>query len=177
MIRTLLIATLAVSFSAGAVFAQQGQRKSPHETISAQLGGNTITISYGRPSLHGRKAVGGLLVPYNEVWRLGADEATKLTTPVDLVIGDLKVPKGSYALFTIASEDHWTLIVNKKADQWGAFDYKQADDLGRTPLKVAKTPSAVEEFTITMQPAQANNLAIHFIWENTDASTMVRLAR
>jgi hypothetical protein len=173
----LIFATLAVSFSTVALLAQQGQRKSPHETISAQLGGNTITISYGRPSLHGRKAIGGSLVPYNEVWRLGADEATKLTTPVDLMIGDLKVPKGSYALFTIAGQDHWTLIVNKVADQWGAFNYKQSDDLGRTPLKVAKTPSPVEEFTIAMQPAQANSLSLHFTWENTDASTTVRLAQ
>jgi hypothetical protein len=176
MLRPLFIAALAFSFSTCTLFAQQEQRKSPHETISAQLGGSTITITYGRPSLHGRKAVGGSLVPYNEVWRLGADEATKLTTPVDLMIGDLKVPKGSYALFTIAGQDHWTLIVNKKADQWGAFNYKQSDDLGRTPLKVTKPPSTVEEFTITMQPAQANSLALHFTWENTDASTTVRLA-
>lgn len=175
MIRPFFAVLLAASFSVSAAFAQE-QRKSPHDTVSAQLGSNSITITYGRPSLHGRKAVGGSLVPYNEVWRLGADEATKLTTLVDLMIGNLKVPKGSYALFTIASQDHWTLIVNKKADQWGAFDYKQSDDLGRTPLKVTKTPSTVEEFTITMQPSGANSLALHFTWENTDASTTVRLA-
>jgi hypothetical protein len=177
MIRPSFLAALAVWLSASIAFAQQGQRRSPHETISAQLGGNTITISYGRPSLHGRKAVGGSLVPYDQVWRLGADEATKLTTPVDLMIGDLKVPKGSYALFTIAGQDHWTLIVNKKADQWGAFNYQQSDDLGRTPLKVAKTPATVEEFTIAMQPAGANRLALHLTWENTDASTTIQLAK
>lgn len=169
---------LAIAFCACAVAKQEGgPRKSPHETISANLGGKTITISYGRPYLKGRKAVGGSLVPYGGVWRLGADEATKLTTDADLIIGNLKVPKGSYALFTIAEPDHWTLIVDKKADQWGAFDYSQADDLGRTPLQVKHLSSPVEQFTITLQPGSNASLVLGLTWENTEASTTIRLAR
>jgi Protein of unknown function (DUF2911) len=170
-------AVLAIAFCALAAAKQEsGPRKSPHETISTTLGGKTITISYGRPYLKGRKAVGGSLVPYDQVWRLGADEATKLTTNADLVISNLKVPKGSYALFTIPGRDRWTLIVNKKADQWGAFDYNQADDLGRTPLQVKQTSSPVEQFTITLQPGPGGSAVLHLAWENTDASTTIRLA-
>ena len=177
MLKQFILTILAIAVCTSAASAQQAeQRKSPHDKISATLGGKTITISYGRPYLKGRQAVGGSLVPYDQVWRLGADEATKLTTDADLMIGNLKVPKGSYALFTIAGHDHWTLIVNKKGDQWGAFNYNQADDLGRTPLEVKKTPSTVEQFAISLEPAPGNSLALHLVWENTDASTIVRLA-
>lgn len=177
MFKQLAITLFAIAVLASLSPAQTPEpRKSPHETVSATLQGKSITISYGRPYLKGRQAVGAGLVPYGEVWRLGADEATKLTTDADLMIGNLKVPKGSYALFTIAGKDHWTLIVNKKADQWGAFDYNQADDLGRTPLEVTKTPSTVEQFTISLKPASGNSLALHLVWENTDTSTLIRLA-
>src|SRR5579875_3829472 len=100
-LRTVCAAALLAALS-GTVQAQNGPRKSPHEQASVSLQGKTITIDYGRPSLRGRKAVGGSLVPFNQVWRLGADEATKLTTPVDLTIGGLQVPHGSYSLFTMA---------------------------------------------------------------------------
>jgi hypothetical protein len=177
MKRVVMAAVMAIACGL-LVNAQHNEtRKSPHETVSATIGGHKISITYGRPSLKGRKAVGGDLVPYDQVWRLGADEATKLTTDADLMIGNLKVPKGSYALFTIAGHDHWTLIVNKKADQWGAFDYNQADDLGRTPLAVKKPPTRVEEFTISLDPAPEDGLALHLAWEDTDASTVIRLAK
>src|SRR6185312_415959 len=133
MLKQIVFGFLSLAIFAATLGAQE-QRKSPHETISATLGGKKITISHGRPYLKGRKAIGGSLVPYGEVWRTGADEATKLTTDADLTIGDLHVPKGTYALFTLPERERWTLIVSKKADQWGAFDYKQSEDLGRTPL-------------------------------------------
>jgi hypothetical protein len=150
----------------------QGQRASPHETIELLLKGKKVTISYGRPSMKGRKIVGGL-VPYGQVWRTGADEATKLTTEVDLMIGTLMVPKGTYALFTLPTEQGWKLIVNKKADQWGAFEYGQADDLGRVDLKVGKTAKPVEQFTMSLAKAGAGGL-LKLEWENTSASVVIK---
>lgn len=154
--------------------AQQEKRKSPHESTSISLNGNEVTITYGRPYLHGRKAVGGSLAPFGQVWRTGADEATKLTTNADLTIGDLKVPKGSYALFTIPEKDHWTLIVNKTADQWGAFDYDSSKDLGRTQMKVTKLSSPVEEFTISLKPASGNGAMLTMAWETTEVSVPIK---
>ncbi len=152
-----------------AVVAWQRQRVSPHETIEATIGGKKVTITYGRPYLKGRKAVGGSLVPYGQVWRTGADEATVLNTEADLMIGNLAVPKGKYALFTLPTETGWKLIVSKTFDQWGAFSYKEADDLGRTDMKVGKTAAAVEQFTISLTGG-----VLKLEWENTSASVDVK---
>lgn len=146
----------------------QGQQASPHETIELLLNGKKVTISYGRPFMKGRKIMGGL-VPYGQVWRTGADEATKLTTEVDLMIGTLLVPKGSYALFTLPTEQGWKLIVNKKAEQWGAFGYSQAEDLGRVDLKVGKTAKPVEQFTMSLAKAGPGGM-LKLEWENTAVS-------
>ena len=147
--------------------------KSPHETVSADLGGHKITITYGRPSVRGRKIMGGL-VPYGQVWRTGADEATTFETDVDLDINGLKVPKGKYGLFTLPSEGGWTLIINKTAKQWGAFNYKEADDLGRTKLQVSKSGSPVEQFTIALTPHGSNTATLKLEWENTVASATLK---
>ncbi len=157
-----------------AVVAWQRQRASPHETIEATIGGKKVTITYGRPSLKGRKAVGDSLVPYVKVWRTGADEATILTTEADLMIGSLAVPKGSYSLFTLPTETGWKLIVNKTDKQWGAFTYKEADDLGRTDMKVGKTAATVEQFTISLATAGSGGV-MKLEWENTSASVDVKL--
>ncbi len=150
--------------------ASREQRKSPHDQASVDLNGKKVTIEYGRPYLHGRKAVGGTLVPYDEVWRLGSDEATKLTTATDLQIGDLAVPAGSYALFTIATAKGWTLIVSKTANQWGAFSYDKGQDLGRTPMQVAKLTSPVEQFTIAFKKTGDHAAKLMLTWENTSAT-------
>lgn len=170
----LLLTAAASLLICGVATAQE--RKSPHETISANLGGHKVTITYGRPYMHGRKIVGGL-VPYGKVWRTGADEATTLQADVDLDVNGLTVPKGEYALFTLPNKDGWTLIVNKTAKQWGAFDYKEADDLGRTKMQVSKSGSPVEEFTISLMPAGSNAATLKMEWENTTASVRVKVAQ
>ena len=170
-----ILAMLALLAAASlGLAAQQEQRKSPHESTSITLNGNEITITDGRPSLRGRKAVGGSLAPFGKVWRTGADEATKLTTNADLTIGDLKAPKGTYALFTIPEKDHWTLIVNKTADQWGAFSYDSSKDLGRTQMKVTELSSPVEKFTISLKPASGSTATLTMAWENTEVSVPVK---
>lgn len=153
--------------------AAKAPRKSPHARASMVLDGKTVTIDYGRPYLHGRQAVGGSLVPYGQVWRLGADEATKLTTPVELKIGNLTVPAGSYALFTIATKTGWTLIVNKTAEQWGAFTYDAGQDLGRTAMKVMTLESPVEQFTIDLRKKSERSAALVLSWEKTSASVEI----
>ena len=145
------------------------QRVSPHEEVSATFGDDRVTIQYGRPSMKGRKIFGGL-VPYDKVWRTGADEATKLTTTADLTIGGLAVPAGSYSLFTLPTEQGWKLIVNKTADQWGAFRYDQAQDLGRVDLQVTKSDKPVEQFTIELVPQGEKSGLLRLSWENTVAS-------
>jgi len=168
-----LFVLLALAALIGAVAAQEN-RISPHETTELTLNGKKITVTYGRPSMKGRKVVGDKLVPFGQVWRTGADEATVLKTEADLTIGDLAVPKGSYAIFTLPSESGWKLIVNKVAEQWGAFSYDKKQDLGRLDMKVDKTSAPVEQFTITL--AQSGNGGVMKLeWENTAASVDLKV--
>lgn len=173
MLKQMMMGLACAAVLVTVAFTQEA-RKSPHETVSVTLNGKNISISYGRPYLHGRKAIGGSLVPFGQVWRTGADEATKLTTDADLMIGTLKVPKGSYALFTVPAKDHWTLVVNKTANQWGAFKYDESQDLGRTELKVQQLSSPVEQFTIELTKRSDNEATLTLSWENTKASTTIR---
>src|SRR5258706_16127967 len=133
--RKLLFTTIAGLLALGltTVAPAQAPRKSPRESTFIEVGGHKITITYGRPYMKKRTNMSGL-VPYNEVWRTGADEPTTLRTDVDLDINGLKVPKGVYTLFTIPKENAWTLIVNKTPKQWGPFSYNDATSRGRTDM-------------------------------------------
>lgn len=152
-------------------WSQGPNRVSPHETVSQELGGKTLTITYGRPSLKGRKMLGGQN-PYGQVWRLGSDEATKLTvsSPI-MTAGGLVLQPGSYGLFAIPSPDRWTMIVNKVADQWGAFTYDKAQDVGRFDLNVKHLATPVEEFTITLAKGSGNEVMATFAWGNASVTT------
>jgi hypothetical protein len=149
------------------VAAAQMNRISPHETIELTVNGKKISITYGRPSLKGRK-VGVELAPFGKVWRTGADEATMLKTEADLTIGNLAVPKGSYSIYTLPSETGWKLIVNKMVNQWGTV-YDEKQDLGRVEMEIGKTSAPVEQFTITLSKSD-NGGVMKLDWENTAAS-------
>jgi hypothetical protein len=170
----LVLATAAVLALAlvAARLKAEGKRASPHEQVSATVGGKKLTIEYGRPYKKGRD-IFGALVPWGEVWRTGADEATTLTCDGDVTIGSLKVPKGSYALFTVPGAKDWQLIVNKQAKQWGAFKYDAKNDLGRTPLKVSAAASPVEQLTIALQPAGDKALTLAISWDKVVASVAI----
>ena len=161
-----LFAILAVVALIGAVAAQMN-RVSPHETTELTLNGKKISVTYGRPSMKGRKIVGGL-VPFGQVWRTGADEATMLKTDADLTIGSLALPKGSYSIYTLPSETGWKLIVSKMVNQWGTV-YDEKQDLGRVDMKIGKSPAPVEQFTITLAKSGSGGV-IKLAWENTTAS-------
>jgi len=145
------------------------ERASPHETVNATVGSAEITITYGRPYKKGRVIFGGL-EPWGAVWRTGADEATTFTSTQELVFGDLIVPVGTYGLFTLPTEDGWTLIFNKVADQWGAFDYDENQDLGRTPMKVEMLDAPVEQLTLAVEPTGENTGTLSVTWDTTHAS-------
>ncbi len=175
--RKLILFTITILLLAGLTLtvAAQQQRISPHEQVSINVGRSKITITYGRPYMKGRKIFGGL-ESYDKVWRTGADEATTLETSADLQIGALQIPKGTYALFTIPGQNGWKLIVNKTAKQWGAFEYKQADDLGRVDMKVTRTTQPVEQFTISLSAGGQDQAVLTMAWENTSANVAIKVA-
>lgn len=169
----MMIAAVGLVAAGSLIVQGQQQRASAHEKVSATLGGKKITIEYGRPQMKGRE-IFGKLVPFDQVWRTGADEATVLTTEGDLMLGALHVPAGTYSLFTVPNEKEWTLVVNKTAKQWGAFKYEAATDLGRTKMSVKKLSSPVEVFTILIE-AKGSAGVLKMQWANTEASVPVMM--
>ena len=126
-----LIVAVVLAFTFRWVRAQD-RRVSPHESISGMVDGARITITYGRPSMRGRRIFGGL-VPYGRVWCPGADEATTLDSSRDLQIGDLKVPAGPHTIWILPTSDAWTLIVSREPEGFHTA-YHPSADLGRVPL-------------------------------------------
>lgn len=175
--RSLMTVGACLSLARFGIALPQGERKrlSPHETVSADVGGQKVTVTYGRPYLKGR-TIGGDVAPFGQVWRLGADEATKITLPVAMKLGSLTLAPGSYSLFAITGKDKWTMIANKVADQWGAFDYDQSKDAGRFVLPVEKLSTPVEEFTISFSGQSAQGAKISFAWGSESVSTTLSKA-
>src|ERR1700722_2711943 len=105
---------------------------SPPASASAGILGDHITVEYYTPSMHGRKVMGGI-VPYDEVWCTGANWATKITTEADLDVNGLKLPKGSYSIWTLPNEKQWTLIINRETGQFH-LNYDKSKDFGRAKM-------------------------------------------
>ncbi|HEX4601755.1 MAG TPA: DUF2911 domain-containing protein [Gemmatimonadales bacterium] len=122
---------------------------SPSDSVTARVAGGTVTVRYSRPSARGR-VVFGSVVPWNQVWRTGANDATLLETSVDLVAAGTTVPAGTYSLWTIPSPAGWTLIINRNTGQWGT-DYDAKYDLARLAMHVETLPQPVERFTIAIE--------------------------
>ncbi|MGA7918172.1 MAG: DUF2911 domain-containing protein [Candidatus Acidiferrales bacterium] len=174
--RRLLVLCSAIVFAfvmAGIGHAQEQQDKNKRPSPAAHAefqfaDGKTIMVDYSSPRAKGRKIFGGL-VPYGEVWRAGANEATTFVINTDLMVGGKTVPAGSYTLFTIPNKDKWTLIISKKTGEWGVPYPGEKDDLLRVDMKVSQLPSPLENFEILFQ-RDADNCTMQMDWETTRAS-------
>lgn len=143
---------------------------SPRATAYAGFNRGPITVNYGRPAVRDRTVWGGTLVPFDSVWRTGANEATHLATSKTMTMGDVTVAPGLYTLWIQHTRNGTFLIVNKGVGQWGT-EYQAAQDLGRVKLEMAKTPDHVEDFTITVRNAGPNRGALDFAWGDQVATT------
>jgi hypothetical protein len=172
MIRNTVVLAVALLVTAAA-FAQTDAKKplSPPATAKGVIGGTEITVDYSAPSKRDRVIMGGL-VPYDKVWRTGANAATTITTTGDLMLGDLHLPAGKYSLFTIPGEKEWTLIVNKQTGHSGAR-YDESQDFGRVKMSVKPLKDTLETFTISVKPAAGKKGTLLLAWENTEASIPV----
>ena len=148
------------------------QRPSPAASATCDLGGGqSIKTDYSSPRMKGRK-IFGELVPFGQVWRAGANEATTFVTSTNVKVGGKDVPAGSYTIFAIPNQDKWTLIINKKTGEWGTPYKYESDELTRVEMKVSKLPSPVENFTIAYDKT-ANGCTMHMDWETTRASVEI----
>src|SRR5438105_15099510 len=179
---TAIIFALTIALLPAVVVSAQGNQSaakkpplSPPAKAETTINGNKITVDYSRPSMRGRKIMGDL-VPYNKVWRTGANSATSLVTEPDLDISGERVAKGSYTLYTWPSEKTWKLIINKQTGQWG-LDYDQAQDLARVDLKKEALKKSVETFTISFSPVKNGATNLILKWENTRLSVPIKEAK
>jgi hypothetical protein len=148
-------------------FARPGYT-SPPANASISIAGKQIRVDYYAPSMHGRKIMGGL-VPFGEVWCTGANWATKITTDADLEMGGLKLPAGSYSIWTLPNPKEWTLIINKQTGQFH-LDYDSSRDFGRAKMNLRALAAPVETFTIELTSNGGNQGTLALLWERTEAS-------
>jgi hypothetical protein len=151
-----------------AAHAQQRPVLSPRDSITLTLDTTAISVNYSRPSMRGRKIMGAL-VPWDKVWRTGANLATHLRTSFDMVMGGVPVPRGTYTLWTIPSPTTWTIVLNKQTGQWGT-NYDERQDLARFEARTETLPSPVDTFTIALQAAGKQGGLLKLLWENTSVT-------
>jgi hypothetical protein len=149
-------------------FLQDAFVASPRDSSILVLGGKRLAVHYGRPSRRGRTIMGAV-VPYGEIWRTGANEATTFTTEADLILGGVEVPKGAYSLYTLPSPNIWKLIINKETGQWGT-EYDRALDLARVNMKKERTKELVERLTIRLEKTGERSGVLTLMWERTKLS-------
>lgn len=158
-------------FLSAIVFSVLGSCAQAPASPKASAEGKGVKVTYGQPSKKDR-VIFGKLVPYGEVWRTGANEATEITFAKDMTVGGKAVKAGTYTLFTIPTEKDWTVILNGQLKQWGAYDYEKYKDkdVAKFTVPSTKTSSVVEKLTYSFTPS--NDLVI--AWDNTQISIPIK---
>ncbi len=149
----------------------KSKRPSPPAKAEGKVDDISIVIDYSQPATKGRTIFGDV-VPYGEIWRTGANEATTISFDKDVLIEGQKLVAGTYSLFTIPNEKEWTVIFNKNPKLWGAFEYKQEEDALRVNVKPSKEADLTERFTITVEEGGVVTMK----WENTKVAFRVTKA-
>ena len=142
------------------------RRKSPIAIAAVNHGDTYVKIVYGQPYKRGRSIFGGL-VPFNEVWRTGANEATEMTTTKPILFNGERLAAGTYALFTIPHKENWTIILNSVLGQWGDFEYNKYYDVLRTTVPSTEAEQPAEAFTIQIGKVREQTASIFLHWDTT----------
>jgi hypothetical protein len=152
-------------------------RKSPLDSVSFTVAGSSVRVCYGRPSLRGRKMVGSDAVPFGKIWRTGANEPTMIHTTGPISVAGIRIPAGSYSLYTVPGPAEWEIIVNRSITQWGEesnyTDVLKTQEVGRAKVKAEAVTPAVEMFTIRTDPPSGDATALVLEWEKTSVKVPV----
>jgi hypothetical protein len=175
MIRTTLFLSLflTVALACNAQEFKQRSPKSPMDVARTKIGETYVKVTYCQPAMNDR-TIFGELVPFGKVWRTGANEGTEITTTKDIVLGGKELEEGTYTIFTIPEKDKWTVIINKEVNQWGSYNYSEANDLFRIDVPVQAMDEALERFTIRFMKGDDNADAfLVMAWEKTKVAIPV----
>jgi len=151
------------------------ERPSPLDSIAVQVGSGTIKLCYSRPSARGRKVMGGL-VPFDQPWRLGANEATSIHVPFPAEIAGVRVEPGPYTLYVIPGASSWQIVVNRGVQRWGVpiDDEVRARDVGAGRVTPEPLGAPVETLTLKFAPAAGNATELVLEWEKTRVRIPIR---
>lgn len=174
MKKLLFTALLAISVSAYSQFTIPAA--SPRQKVEQQFSMSKITVDYGRPGVKGRK-IFGELVPFGKVWRAGANSSTKLTFEQSVTFGGKTVPAGTYGLFVIPTEKEWKIILNKDAQQWGAYEYDEKLNVTDIAVPVQKLSEKQEWFAIELNPLDDSSLDLVMKWDLTKVTVPLKTAK
>ena len=164
-LKSMLTIIALISFSASAFSQLELPRKSPKAITGYTVGLTDITIKYGSPAANDRE-IWGVLEPYDQVWRAGANEATTIEISTDIFIKDQKLPAGKYSLFIIPrAEGNWTMIFNKVADQWGAYDYDESQDALRVDVEPKFKKGSENRLNFKIVDQRMDYGYIRFAWD------------
>lgn len=140
-------------------------RSSPKAEVHQRVATTDIQLTYSRPSARGRTIFGGL-VPYDRVWRTGADSATQITFSTPVSVGDQALEAGTYELFTIPSKDAWTVIFHEHKSQWGSYAYDPANDVARVTVEPVRLEHPVETLTLSVDHLASSSAVLNIAWES-----------
>jgi len=174
LLTTLFFAVTTLVSAQMSMSQDKSKRPSPPASAECKFSdGKTIKVDYSSPRAKGRKIFGAAsdkaLVPFGEIWRTGANEATTFVTGANVTVGGKDVPADSYTIFTVPKADAWMLIISKKTGEWGTDYPGEKEDLARVPMSVSKTAAPVENFTIAFDQA-GGKCTLRMEWESTRAS-------
>ena len=143
---------------------------SPRDTARGTVGSASVLVDYGRPSRRGREIFGGL-VPYDQVWRTGANAATTVVFGGPVELAGRPVDAGTYTLYSLPARNGWTLVVNRQTGQWGT-EYDESQDLVRIPMELSKATAPVDTFTISVESGAAGRLV--FAWDTLQGAVAIK---
>ncbi len=173
--RKLFSVLLVVSLFSLPVAAQGLRTPAPSPTTSVKqdFGLSNIELSYSRPAKKNR-VIFGDLVPFDKVWRTGANGATTLTFGDDVIIGDKTIPAGKYGLLTIPGKTSWTIIITKQTDVTSPAAYKESEDVVRVKATPVAVAGAVESFTIHFSDLTATSCKLNISWDKTTVALPIK---
>ncbi len=168
--RSAALAVCTLTLTALAVSAQEEKVKFPqasqHAVVKQRVGLTDVEIDYSRPNKNNREIFGGL-VPWEKVWRTGANDPTKLKVSDAVQLEGKEIPAGEYAVYTIPTANEWTVIISKNTKLWGAYGYKPDADLVRFTVKPATVPDVTESFTIGFENLKSDTATLFLEWDKT----------
>lgn len=179
MLRLTLLSLLVVSAASAQTRAHDEARPSPNALVGQTIGTTDVVVSYGRPSVRGRMVFGPdttALVPYGQVWRLGANEATTITLSAPVRVAGQPLAAGTYAVFAIPGAAEWTVVFNRTAQQWGAFRYDEAQDALRVSVAPEDFPHAQEMFEIRFERVTDAGALMTFGWDRVRVPVPIEAA-